>query len=64
MDQQVDGDGNPLHSSQANELSVAQKSSGTVMVGVEEGQGLLLEDQENGVDKLPVLVEVVQLWER
>jgi len=64
VDQQVDGDGNPLHSSQANELSVAQKSSGTVMVGVEEGQGLLLEDQENGVDKLPVLVEVVQLWER
>lgn len=63
MDQQVDGDGNPLHSSQANELSVAQKSSGTVVVGVEEGQGLLLEDQENGVDKLPVLVEVVQLLE-
>lgn len=61
MDQQVDGDGNPLHSSQTNKLSVAQKSSGTVVVGVEEGQGLLLEDKENGVDELPVLVEVVQL---
>jgi hypothetical protein len=32
-----------------------------VVVGVEEGQGLLLEDKENGVDELPVLVEVVQL---
>ena len=63
VDQQVDGDGNPLHSSQANELGVAEKGSGTVVVGVEEGQGLLLENKENGVDELPVLVQVVQLME-
>lgn len=57
----VDGDGNPLHSGQTNELGVAQKRSGTVVVGVEEGQGLLLKDEEQGVHELPVLVDVVQL---
>lgn len=63
MDQQVDGDGNPLHSSQTNQLSVAEQSSGTVVVGVEEGQGLLLEDEEDGVQELDVFVDVVQLCE-
>lgn len=37
VNQQVDGDGNPLHSGQANELGVAQEGSGTMVVGVEEG---------------------------
>jgi hypothetical protein len=32
-----------------------------VVVGVEEGQGLLLEDEEDGVDQLEVLGEVVKL---
>lgn len=63
VDQQVDGDGNPLHSSQTNELSVAKQSGGTVVVGVEEGQGLLLEDEEDGVQELDVFVDVVQLCE-
>lgn len=61
VDQQVDGNGNPLHSSQTDELGVAQKSSGAVVVGVEESQRLLLEDKEQGIDEFPVLVDVVQL---
>ena len=32
-----------------------------MVVGVEKGQGLLLEEEEDGVDELDVLVEVVQL---
>jgi hypothetical protein len=63
VDQQVDGDGNPLHGSQTNQLSVAEQSSSTVVVGVEEGQGLLLEDEEDGVQELDVFVDVVQLYE-
>jgi len=31
---------------------------------VEEGQGLLLEDEENGVNQLEVLGEVVELENR
>lgn len=61
VDQQVDGDGHPLHSSQSNQLSVAKQGSSTVVVGVEEGQGLLLEDKEDGVQELDVFVDVVQL---
>jgi hypothetical protein len=50
-----------LHSSQSNQLSVAKQGSSTVVVGVEEGQGLLLEDEEDGVQELDVFVDVVQL---
>jgi hypothetical protein len=63
VDQQVDGDGNPLHGSQTNQLCVAKQSSSTVVIGVEEGQGLLLEDEEDGVQELDVFVDVVQLCE-
>ena len=62
--EQVDGDGNPLHGGQTNKLSVAQESRGTVVVGVEESQGLLLKDKEDGVKQLNVLVDVVQLIQR
>jgi hypothetical protein len=61
MDQQVDGDGHPLHGSHTNKLSVAEQGGGTVVVGVEEGQWLLLEDKEDGVNELDVFVEVVEL---
>ena len=61
VDQQVDGDGNPLDRGQTDELGVAQEGGGTVVVGVEEGQRLLLEDEEDGVEQLNVLVDVVQL---
>lgn len=61
VNQQVDGDRHPLHSGNSDQLGVAQKGGGTVVVGVEEGQWLLLEDQENGVDKLDIFVEIVEL---
>ena len=61
VDGKVEGDDNPGNGGVAEELGVAEKSGGTVVVGVEEGQGLLLEDEEDGVDQLEVLGEVVKL---
>ena len=61
VDGEVEGDDNPGDGGVAEELGVAEKSGGTVVVGVEEGQGLLLEDEEDGVNKLEVLGEVVEL---
>lgn len=63
MDQQVDGDGHPLHGSHTDELSVAEEGGGTVVVGVKESQWLLLEDQEDGINELDVFVDVVELIE-
>lgn len=62
--QKVDGNRNPLHSGQSNQLSIAEKSGGTVVVGMKEGQGLLLEEQENGIDQFEVLGQVVKLETR
>ena len=61
VDGEVEGDDNPGDGGVAEELGVAEKSGGTVVVGVEEGQGLLLEDEEDGVNQLEVLGEVVEL---
>jgi hypothetical protein len=61
VNEEVDGDRHPLDSSQTNQLSIAQESGGTVVVGVEEGQRLLLQEEEDGVEELEVLVEVVKL---
>lgn len=61
VDKQVDGNRNPLYSGQTNQLSVAKKGRGTVVVSVEEGQGLLFEKEENGVDKFEVLGQIVKL---
>ena len=61
MNQQVNGDRHPLHRSQTNQLGVAKKGGGTVVVGVKEGQRLLLEDQENGVQQFDIFVDVVEL---
>ena len=44
-----------------DELSVAEKGGGTVVVGVKESEGLLLEDEEDRVNEFEVLCEVVQL---
>lgn len=61
VDGEVEGDDDPGNGGVAEELGVAEKSGGTVVVGVEEGQGLLLEDEEDGVNQLEVLGEVVEL---
>jgi hypothetical protein len=61
VDGEVEGDNNPGDGGVAKKLGVAEKSRGTVVVGVEEGQGLLLENEEDGVDQLEVLGQVVEL---
>jgi hypothetical protein len=61
VDGEVEGDDNPGNSGVAEELGVAEKSGGTVVVGVQEGQGLLLKDKEDGVNQFEVLGQVVQL---
>jgi hypothetical protein len=61
VDGEVERDNDPGDGGVAEKLGVAEKSGGTVVVGVEEGQGLLLEDEEDGVDQLKVLGQVVEL---
>lgn len=64
VDQKVNGDRNPLDSGQTDKLGVAEESSGTVVISMEEGQRLLLEEQEDGVDEFQVLSQVVELFAR
>lgn len=52
-----------MHGGHADKLSVAEEGGGTVVVGVKEGQWLLLEDQEDGINELDVFVDVVELIE-
>lgn len=61
MDHQVESNGHPGDGGETNELGVAEKSGGTVVVGVEEGQGLLLEEEEDCVDEFDILGEIVEL---
>ena len=61
MNGQVQRDGHPGYRGVANELGVTQKGGGAMMVGVEEGQGLLFKDEEDGIDQLEVLGQVVHL---
>lgn len=56
---EVEGDDDPGHARLAAELSKAQGSSSGVVVDMEEEKGLLLEDKEDGIGKLPVLEVVV-----
>lgn len=61
VNHQVEGDGHPGDGGVAEELGVAKEGGGTVVVGVEEGERLLLEEEEAGVEEFEVLGEVVQL---
>jgi len=47
----------------ANELGVAEKSSGTMMVRMEEGEWLLLEEKEAGIEQFQELSEVIKIIE-
>lgn len=47
----------------SNKLGVAQKSSGTMVIGMEESEGLFLEYEEYGVNKFEVLGQIVHLME-
>jgi hypothetical protein len=61
VNEEVQDDGNPRDGSGTDELSVAEKSGSTMVVAVEEGQRLLLEEKEDGVEELEVLGEVVEV---
>jgi hypothetical protein len=61
VDEEVDGDGHPLDRGQADQLGVAEEGSGAMVVCVKEGQGLLLKEEEDGIEELQVLGQVVQL---
>lgn len=61
VNKQVQHNGDPGHGGVANQLGVAQQSSGTMVVGVQKGQGLLLEDQKDSVNELKVLGQVVHV---
>ena len=60
--EEVQGDGDPGDGGVANELGVAEKCGSAMVVGVEEGQRLFLEEEEDGVDELEVFGKVVELW--
>ena len=61
MHQEIESDRYPRHRGQTNQLSIAKESSGTVVIGVQEGKGFLLQNQENGVDQLNIFSEVIEL---
>jgi hypothetical protein len=64
VDHEVERDNNPRDRGRSDQLSVAEESGGAVVVAVEEGEGLLLEEEEAGIQKLEVLGEVVELEKR
>lgn len=61
---QVESNGNPRDRGRADELSVAEQSCRAVVVAVEESEGLLLEEEEDGVQELEVFGKVVELFKR
>ena len=62
VDHQVERDDDPRHRRGPDKLGVAKEGSRAMVVAVEEGQGLLLEEEEAGIQKFEVLGEVVELW--
>jgi hypothetical protein len=61
VNEEVQDNRDPRDRGGADELGVAEEGGGTMVVAVEEGQRLLLEEQEDGVKELEVLGEVVEL---
>lgn len=61
MDQEVQGDGHPGDCCVADQLCVAEEGCSAMVVGMEEGERLLLEDEEDRVEELEVFRQVVQL---
>jgi len=63
VDEQVEGYGHPGDGGVADELRVAEEGGCAVVVGVEEGEGLLFEEEEDGVDEFEEFGQVVELCE-
>jgi hypothetical protein len=54
VDGQVEGDGDPGDGGVAEELGEAEEGGGAVVVGVEEGEGFFLQEEEDGVEEFEV----------
>ena len=63
VDGEVEGDDDPLDGGVADNLGVAQKRRGAVVVGVQEEQLLSSQDQEGGVEQFQELGQVVEVVE-
>jgi len=61
VDEQVEGYGHPGDGGVADELRVAEEGGRAVVVGVQEGEGLLFEEEEDGVDEFEEFGQVVEL---
>jgi len=63
VDDEVEGNGNPRDRGLTNELGVAKNHGHRVVVDVQEFELLFLEDEKDGINKLPVLDKVVEIIE-
>ena len=54
MDGKVEGDGDPGDGGVAEELGEAEEGGSAMVVGVEEGERFLFEEEEDGVDQFEV----------
>ena len=63
MDEEVEGDGHPGDGGDTDELGVAEEGRGAMVVCMEEGEGLLFEDKEDGVEEFDEFGEVIELPE-
>lgn len=61
MNAQVQRYGHPRDCSVTDELCIAEKSGCAMVIGMEEGQRLLFEDEEDGIDQFEVFGQVVHL---
>ena len=63
VDEEVEGDGDPGDGGVAEELGEAEEGGGAVVVGVQEGEGFLFQDEEDGVEEFEEFGQVVELQE-
>jgi len=63
VNEKVQRNDSPGYGCQANKLGIAEKSSGTMVVAVKEGQWLLLQDEEHSVNQFEVFREVIEVVE-
>lgn len=61
MHSQIECNRNPGHSGETDELRVGEQSGCAVVISMEEGQRLLLEDEKDRVEEFEKFGEMVQL---
>ena len=61
MDGEIEDDDDPGDGCVADKLGVAEESGCAVVVGVEEGERFLFQEEEDGVNQFEIFDEVVEL---